>query len=260
MIVNNAVKKTFLILLLVIISILPAAHLIASPYYTPAGMLGTAFLYAAVFYFTYKIQSSTVLLTALLGSSMYITAQFYLLYRDACGPKPAAAIVPLVGLLVGLITVHMSKHSINKHIKKHLKIFKGVGTAVTAVSIFALSFPFFLDGFQQIYRIGTGPLWVLYILSALLGSYVISSEGKNFSVMMEENSPWLLLDVLIFIILLIPFNEIVLFKIINTFVIAWSYTNIKLGYRTADKLHTACGVLLIIMFFISLYYKAPAFV
>ncbi|MTI79347.1 MAG: hypothetical protein FH758_00485 [Firmicutes bacterium] len=204
-------------------------------------MLAGALLLPLFFYFAYNFRLLTVLILTLLTSIAFACFQFYSLY-DQVG------IFPFLGLLSGIIVIHMEKHRLNENFSSFSLAYKVIGTITIATSLYAMSLEFFVSAFVKAHLYGTGPLWIFYIATAVLGSYVISKKYNDLSTIVRENFTWLVLDVLVFILLLVPLSKSILFTVTNVSLFIWATLIICQGYITNDKFYIYVGILTLIAF------------
>lgn len=242
--------------MLLLITLMFGGWIISAGSTSPAIMFLGALLFGWLFLLIYRLRSYIVLIGAIFSVVLFVTTQVYFIYEQSFGTQEARSLIPFILLLLGFVFVHISKHSINLT-NNFAYIYKVIGTVIVAVSLYTMSLEFFAQGFSQIreYKFSTGPLWILYILTALLGSFIISSRGESFKVMVRENSPWLLLDAMVFIILLIPMKWFALLITINLFGALWAIDLVRVGFSTRNRFYIIIGLQVITVITATLLYK-----
>ncbi|WP_031515898.1 hypothetical protein [Desulfofalx alkaliphila] len=234
-----------------------AAWLVAARAAFPPVILSAAFFVGAVFYLTYTRKSALLLPIALLSATTLLTGYLYYIYADSYQSRVALAVIPFVLLLIGQIMVHLSKHRVNSG-RHFAAVFKVMGVVAVAFSLLAASFTFFHYGFAEIRQQGViamGPLWLLYLASVVVGVQGVGVENERFSIILKDNSSWLLLDALAFFLLLLPLTQQGLMILTNIFIFVWAVSLIRLGRRVKDKVYLYTGPLVIMLALVSLFYK-----
>ena len=202
-------------------------------------------LFGGVFYLTYTLRSSFTLVIGLISLTIFLNTEIYLILTDNYRFDAAGSLIPFVLLLIGSSLVYMSKHPVNEFIKNFPFIYKFLGVVLTGASLFIMSLEFFAYDFIKLRHSGAGFVlfWILYIAVAVLGAYAISRHSTNIKEIVKENYAWLAVDVLVFSILLVPFNGLTLMIILNLFMFIWALSVIISAYQTQSNLYFILGMI-----------------
>jgi uncharacterized membrane protein len=202
-------------------------------------------LFGGVFYLTYTLRSSFTLVIGLISLTIFLNTEIYLILTDNYRFDAAGSLIPFVLLLIGSSLVYMSKHPVNEFIKNFPFIYKFLGVVLTGAALFIMSLEFFAYDFIKLRHSGAGFIlfWVLYIAVAVLGAYAISRHSTNIKEIVKENYAWLAVDVLIFSILLAPFNGLTLMIFLNLFMFIWALLVIISAYQTQSNLYFILGMI-----------------
>lgn len=202
-------------------------------------------LFSGVFYLTYTLRSSFALVVSLISATIFVNTEIYLILTDNYRFDAAGSLIPFVLLLIGSSLVYMSKHPVNEYIKNFTFVYRFLGVALTGASLLIMSLEFFAADFIKMRQSGAGYalFWVLYIVVAFLGAYAISKRSTDIKEVLKENYTWLVVDALIFIVLLVPFNEITLMIIFNLFMFIWALLVIISAYQTQNSLYFILGMI-----------------
>ncbi len=201
-------------------------------------------LFGGVFCLTYTLRSSFALAVTLISVAVFVNTEIYLILANNYRFDAAGSLIPFVLLLIGSSYNYMSKHPINEHMRNFPFIYKFFGVALTGISLLIMSLDFFAGDFIKLRHSGAGYIlfWVLYIAVAFLGAYAISRQSSNLKEVIKENHPWLAVDVLIFTVLLVPFNELTLMMVLNLFMFVWALLIIISAYQAQDGLYFILGM------------------
>ncbi len=201
-------------------------------------------LFGGVFYLTYSMRSSFALAVTLISGAIFAGTEIYLILADNYRFDEAGSLIPFVLLLLGSAYVYMSKHPVNEYAGDFPLIYKFLGVALTGTALFSMSLEFFARDFVMLRHSGAGYIlfWILYVAAALLGAYTISRRSTDIKEVIKENHPWLAVDALIFIILLIPFKAAALMIGLNLFMFIWALLIIISAYQKQSTLFFVMGM------------------
>lgn len=213
-------------------------------------------VFAALFYLTYTCKSSFALVLTLISSIVFINTEAYLLLQENFRFDGAVNLIPYILLLTGSSVVYISRHPVNS-IRHFPFIFNIIGIFTVGLSLFMMSLEHFSKyflGFRQ-HGEGMALLWVLYIITAVFGAYALSRRGDSFKVITRENFAWLAVDVLAFVMLLVPFNQFYLAVTLNLFIFVWALSLIVSGFQLQNSLYFTLGIIFFNFFVITEYFN-----
>lgn len=223
---------------------------------SPAAVFAGMVLFAAVYYLTYTYRSAFSLVITLVSSLIFFNTEIFLLIEKNLHFKEAFALIPFIMLLAGSSVVYLSRHPVN-NIRYFSFIFNTVGLLTVGIALLLMSFEGFARNFVSIHSHwdGMALLWILYIATAVLGAYVLSRRVDYYRVILKENSPWLILDVVVFAILLVPFKEFYLAVILNLLMFTWALSVIVWGFQAHSNLYFTVGIIFFNVFTIFEYFN-----
>ncbi len=237
-------------------SLLLGAWVLAEQSSAPAVVMIALLLFGAVFYLTYALKSPFALIVTLISSIVFVNTEVLLILLDNYNFVSAAFIIPFVSMLTGFSMVFMSVHPVNK-IKHFPFIYSFLGIVVTGISLFIMSLESFSRHFVTLYQ-NPGALvflWVLYAAAAVFGAYALSRTTRDFKTMARENTPWLILDTLAFVMLLIPFGEFSLTVLLNLVMFLWALSVIVTGFMTQNSLYFSLGMIAFNLYIVGEYFN-----
>jgi uncharacterized membrane protein len=241
---------------LVLSAILLGIWVVAEQSSAPMVMLTGALLLAIVFYLTYKMQSPFALAISLISAVVFLCTEIYLLYDPVYRSLDAVFLIPLVLLMIGQVLAHLANHQINRS-GCFAQIYSTLSVLVVGISLFLMSFEYFANSFYELHQgdVSKGPIWVLYIISALASAYLITRDNGEIKEVLRGNFIWLLLDALVFIMLLIPIQETLLMIVLNVMLFVYALSIIVLGYQLKDDIIFTLGLVGFNLYLITEYFN-----
>lgn len=222
---------------------------------SPVTILLALLFFAAVFYLTYSQRSPFALAVGLLSAVLFVAIEMVLFLEKSSGSSDSPFLVFLVLLLTGRTIVFLARHPVNK-IKYFSLIYAVTGIVLTGVSLYAMSFEFFASGLTEMHQKGlnVGPLWALYLLSAAVCAYLIARDGGP-GAGLRKNLFWVLLDLAVLIMLLVPVDKTALMIALNLLLFVWALWVIVTGYQAQNSVHFTLGILAFLIFTITEYFN-----